>query len=83
MTAMAAKKRKPTRRDLLLVIGRLQQKVGRAMGANNDRNPNSYAETRGVLQEALELCIEVRSCEPSVEGKLGPWGYEPPPRSYQ
>lgn len=79
---MSERKRKPTRRDLLLVIGRLQCKIGRAIGANNDRNPNSYAETRGVLQEALELCIAARGHDPPIAGRLGPWGYEPPRKEF-
>ena len=36
-------KRKPTRRDLLIVIGRLQDLIGKATAAHgNDRDPNGF-----------------------------------------
>jgi len=74
--------RKPTRRDLLIVIGRLQSKIGEARSVNNDRNPNKQAETDGTLQEALDLCILARSSDDPIESNLGPWGVEPPKRKY-
>jgi hypothetical protein len=74
-------KRKPTRRDLLVIIGRLQQLIGRADGAaGNDRNPNRAATVKGVLTEALELCISARSYDPPVDS--GPWSVRPPERRY-
>jgi hypothetical protein len=67
-------KRKPTRRDLLVVIGRLQHLVGLADALNHDRNPNRHAEVHGTLEEALKLCIEVRSQDPPIDHHSGPWG---------
>ena len=74
--------RRPTRRDLLLVIGRLQDKIGRARGANNDRNPNRFAEIDGVLQEAQELCVAARSYDPPIFDRLGPWGEDGSRKEY-
>lgn len=75
-------KRKPTRRDLLIVIGRLQDKIGRAMAEDNDRNPNRAAQVQGVLTEAFDLCNEARAQDPSIEDNLGPWGEESPRKEY-
>jgi hypothetical protein len=79
---MSTRKRKPTRRDLLIVIGRLQDKLGRISSAMNDRNPNREAEVHGAVQEGMDLCIEARSHDDSIRGRLGPWGNEPPRRGY-
>ncbi len=75
-------KRKPSRRDLLIVIGRLQDLIGRANSLNNDRNPNKQASVDGFLNEAHQLCVEVRSYEPPIETNLGEWGVIPPRRNY-
>lgn len=79
---MKPPKRKPTRRDLLVIIGRLQQKFGRISAANNDRNPNRDAEVGGVAAEGLNLCIEARGYDPPLDSRLGPWGQEAPPKHY-
>ena len=65
-------KRKPTRRDLLIVIGRLQRLIGFAKGANNDRNQNRFAHVDVALAVAHDLCIDARSFDPPVEGR-SPW----------
>ena len=57
------KKRRPTRRDLLVVVGRLQDLVGEARAAFHDRNPNRQEETDSALYRALMLCIDARSHE--------------------
>ena len=56
--------RKPTRRDLLQVIGRLQHLVGSAMSVNHDRNPHSHAQTTAALEDAHSLCIEALGQDP-------------------
>lgn len=75
------KKRKPTRRDLLIVVGRLQGLAGAASARNNDRNQNRHADVHGVLQEMLDLCIEARSYEPPLEDS-GPWAGSGEPKRY-
>ena len=70
-------KRKPTRRDMLIIIGRLQGEIGRARAANNDRNQNRQAEVDGVLDEALALCIEARGYDPPIMRDTGPWAAQP------
>lgn len=57
---------KPSRKDLLLVVSKLQDVVGRAMAANNDRNPNRFAATDYELQLAHHLCVFARSDDPPV-----------------
>jgi hypothetical protein len=66
-------KRRPTRRDLLIVIGRLQGAIGRAQAENNDRNPNRFAQVNGVLGAALDLCVDVRGYDPPILKDTGPW----------
>jgi len=65
-------KRRPTRRDLLVIIGRLQGLVGEATANNHDRNPNRYAETMGALEDAFDLCVEALSKDPPQKD-TGPW----------
>lgn len=65
-------KRKPTRRDLLIVVGRLQCLVGHALSRNHDRNQNRQADVDGTLHEAMRLCIEARSYDPPLKDS-GPW----------
>lgn len=74
---------RPTRRDLLIVIARLQQKIGRARSANNDRNPNRQAEVDGVLDEAHALCIQVRGYDAPINRPTGPWADDGPKREYR
>ena len=69
------KRRKPTRRDLLVVIGRLQHLIGLAECASgDDRSPHSRANTHGHLMAAHQLCIEARSQDEPIEDRFGPWG---------
>lgn len=66
-------KRKPTRRDLLVVIGRLQDLVGQAKaGYWNDRSPDRADAVVKPLEEAFDLCVEVTSQDPLMESS-GPW----------
>ena len=62
-------RQKPTRRDLLLVIGRLQDLLGNALAANNDRNPSRLENTTDALNEAHELCIAARTHDPPLPQK--------------
>lgn len=66
-------RKRPTRTDLLGVIGRLQNLVGRASAANNDRNPNRHAEVEGYLRAAHQLCIDAAAYDPPETGIRSPW----------
>jgi len=72
-------KRKPTRRDLIVIIGRLQNMIGAADAANNDRNPNRQAQAHDMLLRAMDLCITARGFDPPIEDS-GPWGEKSDPR---
>lgn len=63
--------KKPSRIDLLGAVTSLQGFIGKAMGANNDRNPNRQAELADYLERAHDLCIEARSADPSDDGYKG------------
>ena len=80
---MRACRRKPTRRDLLVVVSRLQTLIGRAHAcAGNDQDKNRLANTQGVLNEAFELCLAARSQDPPAD-EDGPWAGEGDPvKSY-
>ena len=56
--------KRPTRTDLLRVIGRLQHLVGTAQAVNHDRNPNSKAQSDAALRTAHNLCIEATAFDP-------------------
>lgn len=45
-------------RILLGAVGALQRLIGKAHGANHDRNPNRQAEVSGYLSLAHDLCID-------------------------
>ena len=68
--------KKPTRTDLLRVIGRLHKLVGGASSALSDRNPNRMAQITVALKTAESLCSAVTSfdkhglSEPNGKG----WG---------
>lgn len=69
-------KKKPTRRDLLIAIGSLQNFIGMARSCHNDRNQNRQAQVDQHLDDALDFCIEVRSFDPPLEA-IGPWAVVP------
>lgn len=73
------RKRKPTRRDLLIVIGRLQDLIGDIVVVFHDRNPNREAQTNARIRRALALCIEVRSYDPPTDGR-SPWSVDDHPQ---
>lgn len=63
--------KRPSRIELLGAITSLQGFIGKAMGANNDRNPNRQAEVTDYLERAHDLCIEARADDPSDDGYRG------------
>ena len=67
-------KNKPTRRDLLVIIDRLQRIIGEAMIAlDSDSGPGERVPVvRSALTRAHELCIEAAGYDPPVQSK-GPW----------
>lgn len=68
--------RKPTRRDLLVVIGRLQDIVSSAESCHgNDRDPNGFEKGQDLLKRAFRLCVSALGSDPPLEeDKYGPWG---------
>lgn len=71
-------RRKPTRRDLLIVIGRLQDLAGKALQAAwNDRDPNHILNVTTPLKNACELACEARHYDPPISDS-GPWAEEKP-----
>ena len=71
-------KRKPTRRDLLIVIGHLQTIIGTAKGiGQNDRNPNRAAQLTGALEAGFNLCLEALSQDKPIYKPSGPWAKAP------
>jgi hypothetical protein len=54
---------KPSRRALVVMIARIQNTIGEAMQANNDRNPNRADETAKALDRAHGLCIDATHYE--------------------
>jgi len=67
-------RRRPTKRDLLVIVGVLQDAIGQARGDNHDRNPNRFEDVDGTLAAAFDLCVAARSGYPAIEDRLGPWG---------
>ena len=57
--------KKPTRKDLLKVISRLQGLIGSVQGVyDNDRAENRADRLYPLLKEALDLCVQARSFDP-------------------
>ncbi len=72
----ALPKRRPTRRDLLIVITRLQDLVSDAVShAGDDRDPNRFGNTMRPLKEAHELCIDARGFDPPLDGAFSRHGW--------
>lgn len=66
-------RRKPTRRDLLVVIQRLQHAIGSAIGSYmDDRSPSRADNVLGALRPAFDLAIEAQDHDQSVT-QTGPW----------
>lgn len=58
---------RPSRKDLLKIVGILQDKIGLALAQFNDRNPNRQEDVENILRKALTLCIDARSFDPPDE----------------
>lgn len=57
--------RKPNRKELVAVIQRLQDLIGRAKGsAQNDRDPNRMENILAPLDEGFNLCVDAVSFDP-------------------
>lgn len=66
MDAVVKFEKKPTRRQLLKVIGRLQTLIGQAHGGYlNDRAVCRATAVEEPLNEAFELCLEARRFDPA------------------
>jgi hypothetical protein len=68
-----AKLRRPTRTDLLAVVGHLQEVLGALLAAKGDRNPNRAAEMAQLADYGLNVCIQARSFDPPTAGSRSPW----------
>lgn len=74
LVAAAMKRRRPTRRDLLLVIGELQNVIGKISEGANDRNPSRAEDIADTVARGMRLCIEARSFDPPISGgSRGGW----------
>lgn len=71
-----AAKRRPTRHDLLVVIGRLQNLFGELAMVAGDRNPDRAHDIDRVQRAGLALCIEASAQDAPVT-LSGPWGEAP------
>lgn len=61
--------KKPTRHDLLLVIGELQDIIG-SLGATylNDRGPERAEPIQDLVKRGMDLCVQARSYDPPLTG---------------
>lgn len=65
--------RKPTRRDLLVVVGRLQDLIGQASASHgNDRDPDGFEKGMKHLETAFRLCVNALGHDPPI-ASTGPW----------
>ena len=61
---------KPSRKELVAVIQRLQSLIGRAKAsAQNDRDPNRMEAILAPLDEGFNLCLEAVSFDPPQRTK--------------
>lgn len=65
-------KRKPTRRDLLIVIGRLQNLFGSVGTAASDQNPNRAHQLQKIAKRGLNVAVEALEQDDPVTPS-GPW----------
>jgi len=64
---------RPTRRELLIVIGHLQDLIGHIGSRNHDGNPNRAAQVTAGLQAAHNLCILARHFDPPIVKSKSLW----------
>jgi len=68
-------RRRPTRRDLLVVVGQLQDAIGRLSAVtNNDRSPTRADDLKPLFAAAFDLCVAATAHDPPLTARLGPWG---------
>ena len=66
------KRRRPTRRDLLVVVARLQDAIGRGIAAYDCEGSSRAGDVHEALRPAFSLAIEALSQDdPFVNS--GPW----------
>jgi hypothetical protein len=64
-------KTKPTRRDLIAVVERLQDHIGEAMQwVDADTTQNAKSRMRAALSAAHDLCITTREHDPPKRSSL-------------
>ena len=67
-------KSKPTRRDLLIAIHKLQGIIDEAHTAHgNDRNPHGFQEGQEALERGQKLCHHILAKDPPMDGKRSKW----------
>jgi hypothetical protein len=67
-------RRKPTRRDLLVVIGRLQDAIGRGLSAYDGEGRFRADAVHNALRPAFDLAVEALAQDPPLDPNTGPWG---------
>ena len=61
--------RRPSRRDLLIVISELQGLISQAISAHgNDRDPDGFEKGQRGLAMAFEACVLARSFDSPTDG---------------
>lgn len=75
-------KRKPTRKEIMVVLSELQRLVGEASAHEaNDRDLHGHEKCQKLLEVAHDLCIEVRAFDPNYCGmniQINACGYTNP-----
>lgn len=70
-------RKRPTRRDLLLVVGELQTIIGQISESAGDRNPNRAADIETYVKKGFQLALDARNFDPPTEGgSRNGWPYE-------
>lgn len=72
MSSEPHKRRRPTRRDLLVVVTRLQAFISGAMMQDLNENQDP-ANRRREIQGGMDLCVEALEQDPPVDVTRGEW----------
>lgn len=70
---MAETRRRPTRRDLIVIIARLQHHFSGASMYANDETQDP-GPCRGEIELGFNLCLAALDQEAPVDMTRGPWG---------
>ena len=70
---------RPTRTDLLAIIGTLQTVFGKIDSAAGDRNSNRAAHIAAMTKFGHQLCVDARSFDSPEAGDKSPWAIIKPP----